>query len=428
MHLNQKLKIAEWGVHLSAFLFFSLFLSVKGAYSAAMALSLLTSLWAISVLKVFPKAWEARVLAIFLLALAVFWSHSFDSWISWSTEGDFFIKYALGAWCAFAIATLGLHPRVLAWGLAVGCITSGMLAIAQFPVMGRAEGFTNAIKFGDISIYMGMACWILVTVRSWSVAERVSLFFAGCMGIWASLLSMSRGGWILLTVLPVLALYLVPQIRHKMRWFFGIGVTVVLLGAAGSQLPVLKHRINLVEQEVVGYFENPSKYVQTSIGSRLEHWRLSWRLVESKPLTGWGEQGYKDGKEQLLAQGGFHPFLEEIHHSHNDFLDILAKRGILGVLMMLLIYSIPIWIFYPTAQRKAQISESQRSLFMAVSLVGLLLPVGYFVFGWTDVFFNLTIGHNFYILSLPFILASITWIQRHHHQPSHSLASVHVGN
>ena len=169
----------------------------------------------------------------------------------------------------------------------------------------------------------------------------------------------------------------------------------------------------LAEQEISGYLDDPSKYVQTSIGARLEQWRLSWALGASKPLTGWGEKGYYVGKEQLIAEGKFLPYLREIHHSHNDFLDMWAKRGLVGVLMLLVIYIVPIWIFYPTRKRVNSIASSDQSLFTALSLVGVMLPVGYFVFGWTDVFFNLSIGHNFFIFSLIFILAAINWVRLH---------------
>lgn len=414
MKIEQKIKYLTWCGCTSALLFFSFFLSIKGAYSWAMGLSLLTALCTLFVIKDLQKNSETKILVLFLLGLAVFWSHSFDGWITWSTEGDFFIKYALGALCAIALASLGITPRIIALALALGGVSSGMLAIYQFPLLGRSEGFTNAIKFGDIAIYMGVACWILAIGRRWTRFERAGLLVAGAMGMIASLLSLTRGGWAILLCLPWLAIHFVPSMRHRVQWFAGLCLAIVLVGVVAWQVPALQNRTLLAEQEISGYFKQPEKYVQTSIGARLEQWRLSWALGSIKPLTGWGEKGYYQGRERLISEGRVSPHLREINHSHNDFLDMWAKRGIVGVGILFLIYAIPLWIFYPTKKRVACIEESEKKNFIAMSLVGVMLPVSYFVFGWTDVFFNLTIGHNFYIFSLIFILAAVNAIRKNH--------------
>lgn len=409
---NKKIKIAFYSAGFSGFLFFSFVLSIRGAHSLAMLCTLLTAFFALFSWTDLYKNTESKVLAVFLVVLAVFWSHSFDGWLTWWTEGDFFVKYALGAFCAITIANITISPRVLGGSLALGCISAGVLAIYQFPIFGRSEGFTNAIRFGDIAIYMGVACWILAAACG-SRIERMVLVMGGAMGVLASLLSLSRGGWILLACLPLLAMYFVPQ-HYRARWFAALCMAIVLLAAAGSQVPALQKRLTEASQEVSGYFSDPDKYVSTSVGARVEQWRLSWVLGASKPLTGWGERGYAVGKEKLIAEGMFHPYLREIHHSHNDFLEMWAKRGVLGVSMLLAIYWVPLWIFYPTRRRISSIAENERSLFVALSLVGVMLPVSYFMFGWTDVFFNLSIGHNFLIFTLIFVLAAVNWVRRHH--------------
>lgn len=406
-------KVACVLINISVFLFFSFFLSVKGAQSWAMLGALIAALLAFWAAKI-SRSREEKILVGLFLLLAVFWGHSFDSWLAWTTEGDFFVKYALGAFCALVLPRLKINPRLLSISMGVGAFTAGLLAIYQFPIIGRSEGFTNAIRFGDIAIYLGMACWIFLLARPSSKAVSAGLLLAGGMGMVASLLSLSRGGWPILLCLPLLVLHFVPSMRHRVQWFAGLCLALVLVGAVAWQVPALQKRTLLAEQEISGYFEQPEKYVQTSIGARLEQWRLSWALGSIKPLTGWGEKGYYQGREHLISEGRVSPFLREINHSHNDFLDMWAKRGIVGVGFLFLIYAIPLYIFYPTKKRVACIEESEKKNFIAMSLVGVMLPVSYFIFGWTDVFFNLTIGHNFYIFSLIFILAAVNAIRKNH--------------
>jgi len=59
---------------------------------------------------------------------------------------------------------------------------------------------------------------------------------------------------------------------------------------------------------------------------------------------------------------------------------------------------------------------------MSLSLIGVMLPVSYFIFGLTDVFFNLAIGHNFYIFSMVFVMASIQWLKKHDEKYSRAIA------
>ena len=46
------------------------------------------------------------------------------------------------------------------YGLAIGSIASGIVALYQYKIIGRAEGFTNAIRFGNLAMLMGLICFI----------------------------------------------------------------------------------------------------------------------------------------------------------------------------------------------------------------------------------------------------------------------------
>ena len=61
----------------------------------------------------------------------------------------------------------------------------------------------------------------------------------------------------------------------------------------------------------------------------------------------------------------------EMAHSHNEFLEMWSRRGALGVLMLLGIYAVPAFIFYPTRQRLAKVALQDRPHYLALRIVGL---------------------------------------------------------
>lgn len=414
---ENKNNMVFWLINFSAFLFFAFFLSTRSVQSWAMALTLCVSLISIPLWKGIPRDRDVKLLAFFFLVLAVVWSHTFDGWLTWSAEGDYFIKYALGALCVLAVCSIGVHPRVLAYSIALGCVSSGILAIMQFPVLGRSEGYTNAIRFGNIAILLGVACWFFAVVKLFKWWERAFFVVAGCMGMLASFLSLSRGGWLLLLLVPFVFIFFAENKKLKVKIFTLMCVANVACLLVIASVPALNSRIELAEKEVHGYLENRDAYVESSVGARLEQWRLGWKLGLEKPITGWGDQGIKEGKRLHIESGDAHPSIVKINHTHNDIVEMWASRGVVGVLFILFVYIVPGYIFFPHSRKIKKISEDNKILFIALHLTGFLIPVGYFIFGWTDLFFNLSIGHNFYIFSLIFILAAIEWMKKNASKP-----------
>lgn len=398
-------------INIAAFLFFSFFLSSRSVHSIAMALALGVTVISFNYWKKLAYASDVKILSLFFLCLAIFWSHSFDSWLAWSTEGDYFIKYALGAMCVLGVCSLGVHPRILAYAIALGCISSGVLALVQFPETGRAAGFTNAIRFGNIAVIFSIASWLFASVNYFKKKERAFFFFAGGMGLVASLLSLSRGGWIFLLIIPFLFLFFTENKKVKIKILLALGLLAGGLITAIVSIPATQDRVALAGKEFSGYFSDRNTYVGTSVGVRLEQWKMGWKLGLEKPVVGWGDKGIQEGKQQLIAQGVIHPSAIDIPHTHNDLIEMWAARGIVGVLCILAIYLVPAYIFFPSRKKIAEINLVNKSLYIALHLIGFIIPVGYFVFGWTDVFFNLSIGHNFYIFGLIFVLATIQWLR-----------------
>jgi len=107
-------------------------------------------------------------------------------------------------------------------------------------------------------------------------------------------------------------------------------------------------RINTKQKIVVGFFlailiTGLYFYKKDSANGRLLIWRCSWEMIKEKPLTGYGQGGFKanymnyqavyfekhpDSKQALLADNISRPF--------NEYIGLLVNYGLVGFLLFLL--------------------------------------------------------------------------------------------
>lgn len=80
-------------------------------------------------------------------------------------------------------------------------------------------------------------------------------------------------------------------------------------------------------------------------------------------------------------------------HAHNEFLDKTAKHGVVGLLVLLALYLVPIWYFSPYL-------KSTNLSIRAVATAGTLLPVAYIDFGLSQALF----AHNNGVMTYSFWL------------------------
>ena len=395
---------------IACFTFFALSLCVPSGYSygaTAIALLALAGCFAKRPNTAAPA--NTSLLVTMMLLMGLLWSVSFDHWFSAAGWGSG-AKYALAALSLWYLSKTGVRLSAIVWGLAFGA--AGALAIATYQAivlkMPRVSGFTNAIQYGGIAMYLGFAAVAVALLGRWSKLQSVLLGLLGACGIFASFLSDSRGSWVV-TPLLFLAIWL-------MAW--GNGYKRLANIAAGGMLTLgillaipaynkLEQRTAEASLEISQYLKDPQKYAVTSVGQRLEQWRLALHLIEQRPFTGWGLSGYPKAKQAMVDQGLAHPSVMEYGHAHNEILDMWVKRGLLGLVLLLLFYAVPAYVFWPTHQRLSNVAASDRSKALALRAAASLLPLAYFGFGWTQVFFAHNSGNMFYIFGLTVLWGGI---------------------
>ncbi|HDZ49551.1 MAG TPA: O-antigen ligase family protein [Halomonas sp.] len=297
------------------------------------------------------------------------------------------------------------YPPHLAWlwsGLALGAGLAGGWAAWQKFVEGvwRAEGYTHVIQFGNLSMLMGVICfagigWALSQPR-FRFAWCSLLAVGGLMGMLASLLSGSRGGWV---GLPVVAFVLYKSYGHKLSKSVKALVIagLVLAGLSLYSIPQtgLQDRFQDAKNDISSYYSDENR--DTSLGLRFEMWRGASQLIMERPILGWGEAGYAEAMIELGEQGEITYQSSQFGHAHNEFIDALAKRGLMGLAVLLALYFVPLRLF--ASGLKHQNLETR-----SLAVAGTLLAVGYIDFGLSQAF----LAHNSGVMFYAFWL-SLLW-------------------
>lgn len=396
---------------IACFLFFGLLLSIKSGYSFAALLSLLASI-------VFLKdvSWKnlTKKEIIFVASLVVFsflWGLSFEDKIGLNKINDAFWEYLLAIVVFVGAISLKVRRSFYIYGLVTGCILAAAIAVNQYQTIGRAAGFTNAIRFGNLALWMACACLIFLFFVKFNHKQKILIFLGALLGIVASALSLSRGGWIFVLVLPFLFLILMESTEKKIKLLLAAFLSSLVLGLVATNIPFVQTRIHSAKNEVGAYFSEKPGAAATSVGARLEQWRLAWKMGVEKPWSGWGEEGYLAGREMYATKGLADKTVVDFGHAHNDFLNIFAKKGVLGVFGLMLVYLAPLIIFWPQKKYFSLLSQEAAANYKAVCLIGISIPVAYFVFGLTEYFFYLNIGHVFYLFSIIYTYSLLKSVQ-----------------
>lgn len=305
---------------------------------------------------------------------------------------------------AFPVLLLILRfPPRQTWlwsGLSLGAIGAGSWGLWQRFGNGieRVGGYLHPIQFGNLSMLMGVLC---LAGLGWAVLQRrraiwvVLLLLGALLGMLGSLMSGSRGGWV---GLPVIGYVLYRGFGRQLPLALKVSVAglVVTLATLVFVLPQtgVQQRVNSAISDISLYVSGEES--NTSLGLRFEMWRGASQLIIQRPLLGWGESGYEAEMINLGQQQTISPVAAQFGHAHNEFIDALAKRGVVGLAALVMLYMVPLKMF-----ASGVVHENLQ--IRALALAGTLLPVAFIDFGLSQTFLAHNSGAMFYAFWLAVI-------------------------
>lgn len=386
---------------IALFLLGACHLVVASGYSIGAVLLLLIGVYSLrywSKLKPLLSAQDLWILA----TLAVFGlSGLFDAFYHQGSGSNYdkASRFLLAIPAYFALRTYTPRLEWLWSGLAIGAIATCILAAWQVWGLGyhRAEGHTHPIQFGNLSMLSAFFC---LAGLGWAAqlsqkAQRqrwfILLIMGALCGLFGSLLSGSRGGWI---GVPFVLLALAKAYHSFFSLRLKVTACAIAILAAISlyYTPAfnIQPRVHAALHDIEQYQQGNSA---TSLGARFEMWQAALLLVKERPLLGWGKDQMQASMQALADQGLVDPIIGEFNHAHNEILDTLAKRGLIGLLALAALYLIPLRLF---SRYISHPNLSTRSLATA----GLILPIAYIDFGLSQTF----LAHNSGIMVYAFWL------------------------
>ncbi|MBN3575767.1 O-antigen ligase family protein [Vibrio neptunius] len=248
---------------------------------------------------------------------------------------------------------------------------------------------TNPIPYALYCSFVSLSC--LALTKYFQSRAIQGLCIAGfLLSLWALILTDSRGVWVAYLIVMMFVIYRSFNALSLMK----LG-TITLIGLSAiyfSFKPMINERID----KTVSEFNSISKGdYETSIGARLALWELGADVWIEMPIVGAGDVVLEKRISEVP-----HGIAHRQSHLHNQYIDILARYGFFGFLIMM------VWLFYPIMLYKTQEEES---------VIAQVLVVLVFIAGLSDVPFHH--AHTTYLFTLVAGLFSLNQAELRSSQP-----------
>lgn len=295
---------------------------------------------------------------------------------------------------------VGFSQDMLKWGVFVGALATAVWGYYQKIDLGipRAGGGTSGLiaAFGDISLMLGVLT-IALFQPQWRVQKRwllLALFGLFC-GVFASLASGTKGGWISIPFLVWVMVDLTENPTYKKR--FSVLAAFVLAAVLMWWLvPFIAERVNVIPTAIYEYFVN-GHIADGSAGMRLALWHAAALIFWENPLFGTGPGTYYVEKLKLIDAGLIPSRAKSYTGPHSQLFNSLYEQGVVGALMVYFIYVA--FIFHC----RAHLIKNK-----ALATSGILLAIGFIDFGIAEVIWDINNAGVFFTVMMALIAGKLS--------------------
>jgi len=294
--------------------------------------------------------------------------------------------------------------RAVFAGAAIGAIASGVFAVYEVFVSGvaRVSSFDNAIYFGNGALILALVSLTGLFAELPKPGRRRSLLLfyglGSVGGVAALLLSGTRGGWLALPVIALVGLWAYRGVLIRRPRLLALALVIIAtLGVVAGNMKIVRDRVDVAMSEARSYFTEHR--VGTSVGLRLEMWKAGALMFSAHPVTGVGESQFHSELQSLVADGKIDGGLLTFRHLHNQFVDHAAKGGLLALAALLLVFVVPVMLFW-------RYLSSTEPTIKACAFAGVAFTLSFVVFCLTQGMFSRNLGVMMYVI-LPLFLWAI---------------------
>ncbi|AEC21699.1 hypothetical protein PT7_3159 [Pusillimonas sp. T7-7] len=367
------------------FLFFALMLSVPRGYTLGAVVLLLGGMYYLAQRPPLMLSGEDKLMAWLLAGMSAMGVFSYLYHDNPTRSLDLVSRYVM---VVPILLWLIKRPPSAKWvwaGLMVGSISAAGVTLWQVYILDfdRARGTTGVIQFGDLGLIMGVFCaaGFIGLERSGQARDtvwRILLALGAVAGLYASIESGSRGGWIALPA--IIAIFVVAYTSRRNVKYVIAAVLILLVAAitAITTVPAVEARYDEAVSDIQRYQAGDP---QTSLGYRLDMYKSLSIIIPQKPWLGWSQHDYAVEQERLVSSDIVSDVLFKMPNTHNTFLEFWVLHGLLGLLMLLALLLVAFVYF-------ARRLRADNKRIQTAAVCGTALIVGYSVFSLSQVMLN----------------------------------------
>lgn len=315
------------------------------------------------------------------------------------------------------------YPPPFSWimkSIVIASYIAGIAALILIFYYGQDRAFRSGndffskgympIQSGDIAMTFGIMCLPIAIYYLKKSALITSLICSvgAVFGISASYLSESRGGWVFVPVAILFLLYInrgvIQKNRKKLIALIIVTITTLLMFTMINTKFNIKSITHLEIPQIKRTFQSFEQYekgnTNTSTGIRLELWRDSVYTFIESPFVGVGYDARNELRAQRIEDGVI-TLLDWTWntHSHNQYLEALSVRGIIGFIGLMGIFITPLFIF----RRLYRDGNEQVKTIAQCGALSVIMMMGYCL---TQAMFRHNSGAIFYPLMTVILLGS----------------------
>lgn len=384
-------------VSAGVFLFFAMMLSVPRGYTLGAVILFLAGLYHLATRPSLALSCNDKLIAwlmagIFAIGVFSFWYHDNPS-----RSLDLVSRYLMTIPILLLLISRPPSEKWLWAGLIVGCVSGAGLTIWQVFVLDfdRATGSTGVIQFGNIGLMMGVFCVaaalsIQKRAQAVSKAWQIALVLGAVAGLYISIESGSRGGWIALPAIVVV--FVAAYVSRQNVKYVAASVLVLLVAAitAVATVPAIEQRYEQAVSDIEQYRAGDP---QTSLGYRFDMYKSLGMIIPQKPWLGWSYRDYQAEQERLVSSGAVSDVILKMANTHNTYLEVWVFNGALGLVLLLVLLLASLVYFGRRLRASSPYVQT-------AAICGAALIVGYGIFSFSQVMLSRNNTLLFFLVSL----------------------------
>jgi O-antigen ligase len=264
----------------------------------------------------------------------------------------------------------------------------------------------DPLAFGSLSLTLGLLS--LISIKLHNKPSKLLILYkvlGFCVGIYLSIVSGSRTGWLALPIVGLIWIYFEHvKFTSATKMFAILGVLTIVSSSYFLSANV-HQRIDASIQETLSYQWNAPKSSpnpDTSVGARISFARMAVFLLLQKPLSGWGDGSFESvindpaldfavmSTKMTALTAGF----------HNEITANMVRSGIWGLISSVALFLMPALFFIRNMRNKQAMQRD-------VAFMALAFLTCQFVSSLSMELLNLRYAASFYGLMIAIFCGQI---------------------